>query len=315
MKTYVPNYYPRFSCRAGACRHSCCIGWEIDIDDDALEVYQGTEGDFGCRLRENIGEEDGVHHFCLLPDERCPFLTPENLCDIYIHLGEENLCRICADHPRYRNYLADRCEMGRGLCCEAAAELILGQREKTEWIPWEESSDEWEDSDAAEWEKEIFTRREAILALIQNRDRSIEVRVNDLLEQWLDGAGIRFGRTYAEWRAFYGNLEQLDAEGWRGLLDSLGEENTAPVAVWELPFEQLLVYFVNRHLPDSSDDWDFRARLAFALLSYEVIRGMFGAAEQRFDVLCDIARQYSAEIEYSENNISALLDELDGIIN
>ena len=32
MKIIAPNYYPAFRCIADKCRHSCCIGWEIDID-------------------------------------------------------------------------------------------------------------------------------------------------------------------------------------------------------------------------------------------------------------------------------------------
>ena len=29
-----PDFYGKFKCTAEKCRHSCCIGWEIDIDDD-----------------------------------------------------------------------------------------------------------------------------------------------------------------------------------------------------------------------------------------------------------------------------------------
>ena len=32
MLTRVPDYFERFSCLAGACPHSCCIGWEVVID-------------------------------------------------------------------------------------------------------------------------------------------------------------------------------------------------------------------------------------------------------------------------------------------
>ena len=28
-----PDYYPEFRCSASACKHNCCIGWEIDIDE------------------------------------------------------------------------------------------------------------------------------------------------------------------------------------------------------------------------------------------------------------------------------------------
>ena len=42
MKIIVPDYYKDFKCLAGDCKHSCCIGWEVDIDADTLE-YKGTK--------------------------------------------------------------------------------------------------------------------------------------------------------------------------------------------------------------------------------------------------------------------------------
>ena len=36
----VPNYYDKFKCIADRCKHSCCIGWEIDIDDDTMELLE-----------------------------------------------------------------------------------------------------------------------------------------------------------------------------------------------------------------------------------------------------------------------------------
>ena len=37
MKIYVPDYYSEFSCIADKCSDNCCIGWEIDIDENSLE--------------------------------------------------------------------------------------------------------------------------------------------------------------------------------------------------------------------------------------------------------------------------------------
>ena len=44
MKVIMPSYYPNFACIAGACRHSCCVGWEIDIDEDRLTEYRAAAG-------------------------------------------------------------------------------------------------------------------------------------------------------------------------------------------------------------------------------------------------------------------------------
>ena len=117
MRLVVPSYYDRFHCIGSACRHNCCIGWEIDIDDTTAEAYQHIDGALGCRLQQHIANTDNVPHFILGTDERCPFLNLDNLCDIILELGEEALCDICTDHPRFRNVLPDRTEMGIGLCC------------------------------------------------------------------------------------------------------------------------------------------------------------------------------------------------------
>ena len=34
MLTVYPDYYKKFNCKKEKCRHNCCVGWEIDIDDE-----------------------------------------------------------------------------------------------------------------------------------------------------------------------------------------------------------------------------------------------------------------------------------------
>ena len=47
MRTRVPAYYDAFHCLAGACPHSCCIGWEVVIDPDTARLYQNQPGPLG----------------------------------------------------------------------------------------------------------------------------------------------------------------------------------------------------------------------------------------------------------------------------
>ncbi len=124
MDVYAPEYYPRFRCVAGQCRHTCCAGWEIDIDEESLSRYQRMTGEFGDRVRRSISL-DGTPHFILAAGERCPLLNQDNLCDLILHEREGALCQICRDHPRFRNFFTSRVEIGLGLVCEEAARLIL----------------------------------------------------------------------------------------------------------------------------------------------------------------------------------------------
>ena len=40
IKLFAPEYYNEFKCIADRCTHSCCIGWEIDVDGDTVEKYE-----------------------------------------------------------------------------------------------------------------------------------------------------------------------------------------------------------------------------------------------------------------------------------
>ena len=100
MKIVVPGYYKTFQCIADRCRHTCCVGWEIDVDNASLLRYEQVSGALGEKLRSNI-VRDECPHFRLTEGERCPFLTRDNLCQLILELGPDSLCQICSDHPAF----------------------------------------------------------------------------------------------------------------------------------------------------------------------------------------------------------------------
>ena len=109
----------------------------------------------------------------------------------------------------------------------------------------------------------------------------------------------------AHWAEVYRGLERLDP-AWDGTLDTLALEDTA-APLPDTPWEQLLVYFLYRHLYNGV----MAEQLAFCLLSVEMIRWLYMKGGRcGLEALVEIARQYSAEIEYSDENIAALLDAL-----
>ena len=115
--TIVPGYYKNFKCIAGACKHTCCAGWEIDIDPESLARYQ-KDGIPNINLQ-------GTPHFEMDKNLQCCFLRPDGLCRLIIEHGEGYLCQICKDHPRFRNFWSGITEVGLGLSCEETAKLIL----------------------------------------------------------------------------------------------------------------------------------------------------------------------------------------------
>ena len=111
MRLMAPADYEDFACLASACRHTCCAGWEIDIDPETAALYGQVPGPFGARLRACIRQEEEGFSFALDAEDRCPMLRKDGLCEIILRLGLEALCQICADHPRFRNDFSDRVEI------------------------------------------------------------------------------------------------------------------------------------------------------------------------------------------------------------
>jgi hypothetical protein len=122
------GYYDDFVCIGGACQNSCCIGWELDIDEATCDYYRSLPGPFGDRLRAHMAagsfRDEDCHTFCLTVDGRCPLLNADGLCDIVLTLGPEALCEICSEYPRYTFELGDAVEKSLTISCEEAARLL-----------------------------------------------------------------------------------------------------------------------------------------------------------------------------------------------
>ena len=297
-----PNYYDEFRCIADQCRHTCCAGWEIDIDEETLALYEKMEGPLGQKLKENIvlGEEP---HFKLGEKERCPFLNEQNLCEIILECGEENLCQICSDHPRFRNELNGEEEIGVGLCCEAAAKLILGKKEKCVFLG--ERSKEFADP----LEEAIYQTREEAFLILQDRRTPIEERAEKLMETF---EVCLPKMTKKEWLDFYFSLERMDEE-WTCELQSFweGSLNETKLSRLEIPMEQFLVYLVYRHLAEAQDFIDIKAQIGYVYINFKLVRYLC-----RKRICCnledfvELARLFSSEIEYSQENTDEILERI-----
>jgi len=286
-----PDYYGSFRCVADKCKHNCCIGWEIDIDDNALHYYENQSGELGEKLRKSISY-DTCAHFILGPDDRCPFLNGNNLCELILHGGEGMLCQICRDHPRFYNELFGVTEAGLGLSCSAAAKLILLNPNPVSLL-----------SDQPIPQNEFFTARGKIFALLQNRSLPLSRRIDGIL----DMVGADGPLAAADWISVYKSLERLD-EGWTKLLDSAEEISNKLPKEFDTTNEQLIHYFIYRHLSGAAEDFRFAERIQFAILSCYVINSLNRA--KSIESLLDVARMYSSEIEYSDENVDTVLFEL-----
>ena len=314
MNHIYPDYYKDFRCIADKCIHNCCIGWEIDIDEDTAKVYADTEGDFGQRLRNNIDFSGTPPFFIPAKDERCPFLNNKNLCDIITTIGEDNLCTICAEHPRFHNELPGRIESGLGMCCEEAARIILSKKDRTTLV--------CESGAYPETDDEIILLRDKVLGLVQDRSVNIDTRCDIILAI----CGIRLPHIdFFKWAEFLISLERLD-ENWTKLLEKLRdtkEETQKEICTrynilyneTETEYEQLFHYITYRHLANAPDLDEAALRVAFGVFAVRLVRRIHSLlwaekGESTLQERIDVCRMFSAEIEYSDENLDAVLDRL-----
>lgn len=317
----TPEYCRDFRCKAGECRDSCCKGWEIDIDTETAEKYAAVSGDFGKRLQNSI--KNGS--FLLTEDERCPFLNENGLCDIYINLGEENLCHICSEHPRYYEWFGNVKEGGVGLCCEAAAELILSSPFT---LCEEQIADDYSED---EYDEELFgillEARTAMLNILNNSDIPLDTALCHILDNAEDlqeeldldfpvfsgnadcSDGLhRIFRIFAE-------LEPID-ENWLPFVKSCEKSlsQAPPHKTEHTPYlRRIASYLIFRYFLKSVYDGRILGYTMFAAVSVLFIDCLFRCKAVENGSCCfsdcaELAKNYSKETEYSEENMEKLLD-------
>lgn len=116
-----PVRYDAFECLAGKCPVTCCIDWEIEIDEKSLAYYAKLKGEFGYLVKNAVNWMDNCF---LQKDGRCVLYTEEGLCMLQKELGEEALCDACRAYPRHTEEYPDLRELSLSLSCPQAAAMI-----------------------------------------------------------------------------------------------------------------------------------------------------------------------------------------------
>lgn len=297
VKLFAPKYYKKFSCIADRCSHSCCIGWEIDIDEDTAERYSSLEDGYGKIIKNSI-ETDETSHFSLGKDERCPHLDGRGLCRIITELGEDYLCEICREHPRFYNDISHGKEVGIGMACEEAARIIL-------------SSDEYDimgdigdicgvpervEFDTAKMRSEIYS-------VLKKYSVSYTQRLYEIYEKFDISPDIFEDKR---WREMLSELEYLD-DGHKELFFGYSSNAVTPKEL-ERSAERVLAYFIYRHCTASHNGEEYRAILGFCLFLERLFVSVL--KENKNASAFTIARIISEEIEYSEENTERIINEI-----
>lgn len=293
---YYPSYYKDFHCIADKCTHSCCVGWEIQVDAKTLNNYANLE-------RKDILSHIRDCEIILTNDGRCPFLTENGLCKIIASLGEDCISEICREHPRFYNGVCGRIECGIGASCEEACRIILSSDGYRDMYP----SLTEEKNPAFESDFDTASHREYLYSVISDKALPYAQKIALIKEKYNLAKSIH---SPAEWVDILAELEYLDVSH-RGIF-SIGGSPLNTEA--EKLCERFLAYLIFRHVSVSESRLNLSARLGFCLLICSVLED-FLSEERAFTEAVDFVRVLSEEIEYSEENTSSLIFEFECFLN
>ncbi len=326
MFTIKPDFYDEFKCIAGECTDSCCIGWEIDVDDFAFEKYIQINTEFGEKIRSQIvTSEDGSNCFKLSENERCPFLNKNNLCDIIINCGEELLCDICREHPRFYEWFAGVTECGLGLCCEEVCRLLLSQEEPFSLIEENDGEEIVLETaeDVAESDFYIFLSafREKLFEVLFSKDIAFEEKLVKILSKTEEfcGENIKI-RNFENTLKIYKKTEPID-ENWTLYINDLSnkindilsvENKFNKVTNGDMLYSKILAYIIYRHFTKAVFDKSIKERIQFAVESVRFIylcdmKTFYEKGELTLKDRIDNLKNWSKQVEYSEENTDLLI--------
>ena len=136
----VPDYYPAFACKMGACRRPCCEGWPISVSMKDYFHLLGTDCTPELRRRLDGGLHLSLHptpdaYAQILPsyDGVCPLHMEDGRCMLHAECGEGALAAVCRLYPRGVRNGEDR-ECSCANSCEAVLELLLHRPEPLTFI-------------------------------------------------------------------------------------------------------------------------------------------------------------------------------------
>lgn len=255
-----PDYYQKFECLADRCEETCCAGWQIMIDENALEFYKNVEGPFGEHLKGSIDWKEGAFHQDT--EKRCAFLNENNLCDLYSALGESALCKTCTNYPRHIEEFENIREYTLSISCPEVARILFAQ---TEPVIFPEEEVEGDEEFEEEFDVLLFSQleecRKVCYGILQNRGLSISLRARIVWE-----IGCKMQEYFEEGMLFSCDEifeEYAQKEKWDELKQQMTEwrENADQVYDTSLSYFKYLYQMELLH-----EDWDLLLEDSVAVL-------------------------------------------------
>ena len=115
------SYLNKFECIGSKCPNSCCIGWNIDLDEKTYKDYENSEDPelVNYLIKNKDSTPDKYGEIKKDKKERCSFLDKNNLCKVQKKYGEDSLSFTCKSFPRRKVDFGEiAIESGRLSCPE-----------------------------------------------------------------------------------------------------------------------------------------------------------------------------------------------------
>ncbi len=336
LNTY-PDYFKKFSCIADKCPDTCCAGWEVVVDTESLEKYGNLGNRYAEKIRSLISVDSDGDSIFTPHGNRCPFLLDSGLCEMYIELGHDFLCRTCRQFPRHITYFGARKETGISISCPEAARIIMKNPEPISFETEEVHADIMPTAiDPSLYFTLIETRKTAI-NILQNRNFTIEKRIVAFLELSAEiqllirknrlseakeickkdylckdfriGSHSDKNKALAKYFSDFKSLEMLD-KSWKKRLENAEKSVPSKPDGYEWEYEHLMIYFVFRYLMTAVFDGDILSKSKFAAVSYILIRYLQSDNPNDKSARITAMQKYSKEVEHSQFNMDSIHSEI-----
>ena len=288
MNTYYLTGADDFQCLAASCPDSCCVGWDVVVDDDTAARYRRLNDPFGQTLCGRMQTDADGDTVFALQDGRCPFLQADSLCEIWRRCGEKTLPLTCRRFPQIVQAYTDFTEICLSLSCPEAVSRTLTAGELC--APFPKTADN-------ELRGLVVLRAEWVLFL---SDASVPfgTAVCRVLRDAANAQGVPLGeRAPSDLAAFFARHKELE---------TMGEDfpfciqNPQPVpCIARQTAVNLCIYYLYRYVLQAISDGDVlsKVQMMFSALTF--------AAFAPFDTFVNV-RLYSKEVEHSYENMEKL---------
>lgn len=103
----MPDYFPDFHCKMGACRSACCEGWPISFSLTdyfrllSVECSPDLRRKLDCAM--HISDHPSPEAYAQISpryDGQCPMRLDDGRCALHAELGDGVLAAVCRLYPR-----------------------------------------------------------------------------------------------------------------------------------------------------------------------------------------------------------------------